>query len=90
MIGVFSRFSVKWLGQEGNSWKIYYIESDNGCQDWDNAHSKKTLRWKKKLTIAANLKVDTVRHLIHSNCRPDQGLNNAKITENENDRPIPC
>ena len=45
---------------------------------------------KKKLTIAANLKVDTVRHLIHSNCRPDQGLNNAKITENENDRPIPC
>ena len=45
---------------------------------------------KKKLTIAANLKAVTVRHLTHSNCRPDQGLNNAKITENENDRPIPC
>ena len=51
---------------------------------------KNTPLKKKKLTIAANLKADTVRHLTHSNCRPDQGLNNAKFTENENDRPIPC
>ena len=51
---------------------------------------KKHSAEKKKLTIAANLKADTVWHLTHSNCRPDQGLNNAKFTENENDRPVPC
>ena len=45
---------------------------------------------KKKLTTAANLKADTVQYLTHSNCRPDRGINNPKIAENENDRSMPC
>ena len=39
---------------------------------------------KKKLTI----KVDTVSHLTHSNCRKDRGMNNAKIAQNVNDREL--
>ena len=59
--------------------------NNNACQDWDKAHSRKSLCYKKKLTIAANLKANMVWHLTHSNCRLDHRMNNAKLAESVND-----
>ena len=60
--------------------------NNNGCQNWDNAHSRKPLRCKKKLTIAANFKANTVWHLTHLNCHLDHGINNTEIAESVNER----
>ena len=58
--------------------------NNNGCQDWDNAHSRKPLHCKKNLTIAANFKANTVWHLTYSNCQLDRRINNTEIAESVN------
>ena len=60
--------------------------NNNGYQGWDNAHSRKPLCCKKKLTTAANFKANTVWHLTHSNCQLDRGMNNTEIAESVNKR----
>ena len=60
--------------------------NNNGCQDWDNAHSRKPLCWKKKLTIVANFKANTVWHLTHSNSQLDRGKNNTEIAKSVNEQ----
>ena len=58
--------------------------NNNGCQDWDNAHSRKPLHCKKNLTIAANFKANTVWHQTYSNCQLDRRINNNEIAESVN------
>ena len=73
----------KW--QVWSKWAIVLSPklNNNGCQDWNNAHSRKPLRCKKKkLTTAANFKANTVWH---SNCQLDRGMNNTDIAESVNE-----
>ena len=71
-----------------SKWAIFLSPklNNNGYQGWDNAHSRKPLCCKKKLTTAANFKANTVWHLTHSNCQLDCGMNNTEIAESVNKR----
>ena len=55
--------------------------SNNGCQDWDNSHSRKTLHCKKKSHNCHEFKATTVWHLTHLNCQLDHGMKKTEIAE---------
>ena len=100
-----SNSSIPVLSKTARELPDKFIQSLNHQQqggidyhDQDDVSEDSAMYWLRieiiKAKILAKLQtkvpVKKVRYLTHSNCRPDRGINNPKIAENENDRSMPC